>query len=309
MSTALDYKHYFSEEDEREYWGREAAGCIFIAKDTGRILIGHRNDSSPDPQYGLPDQPGTWGTWGGKVDAYETPKDAVEREIAEETGYEEDYKLAHLYTFRSKDANGQDFKYHNYVVLVPFEFMPELNWENDTSKWVEYGEWPRPMHFGLEELIRHAGTKIKKIVALIKKKIKKREIGEFWRSRPNPGPPKKSVLMNEGGVTILRQGLVDDGVYGYEMKSSHSYLRYEYEPARKTFYLRNIGTPNPEDRNKGYARDLLESFFQLIKQYGGALDSAAYTTSGMAYIKHVVERFSRKYNVPLVKGREIYDQP
>lgn len=306
MPTACNYKHFFREDDEREYWGREAAGCIFIAKDTGRILIGHRNDSEPHPQHGLPDQPGSWGTWGGKMDAYETPKDAVEREVKEETGYDGEYKLAHLYTFRSKDIKGKDFKYHNYVVLVPFEFTPSLNWENDNSKWVEYGSWPTPLHFGLDELVRHAGHKIKKIVDLIKSKTEKQKLIEFWSVRPVTFL-KKSRISEAVNATISKQGLIDDGIYGYEMKSPHSYLRYGYEPASKIFYLYNITTPVFQDKNKGYAKALLESFFQLIKQYGGALDSEPYTTSGMAYIKHVVERLSKKYNVQLVKGRDSYD--
>ena len=110
-------------------------------------------------------------------------------------------------------------------------------------------------------------------------------------------------------VSVVPQGLIDNGIYGYEMKSSKSRLSYGYEPASNTLYLYSIATPVFQDKNKGYAKELLESFFQLIKQYNGALDSGTYTTSGMVYIKHVVERFSKKYGVKLVKGQTSHDRP
>ena len=166
----LTYKLYFQEDDDDffdddqysdKYWdsGLGAAGCIFIAKDTGRILMAHRSGRVLEPH--------TWGTWGGKVDEGESPTQAVVREIEEETGYEGQYKLSHLWTFKDEEAG---FQYHNYLVLVQFEFTPKLNWETDNSEWVEWGEWPTPMHFGLRALLDNAGAKIRHIIKLIKRK-------------------------------------------------------------------------------------------------------------------------------------------
>lgn len=136
-----------------------AAGCIFLAKNTGRILLAHRSNQV--------DFGNTWAGWGGKIDAGETPKHTVEREVEEETGFSGDYKINHLWTFTDPDSG---FEYYNYLVVVPFEFTPRLNWENDGSKWIEYGEWPHPLHFGIEALLKHSGNTIEKVIGLIKKR-------------------------------------------------------------------------------------------------------------------------------------------
>lgn len=174
MPSALDYKSFFREDDmpDREYWGDEAAGCIFIAKDTGRILLAHRSG-----RVGY--EPHTWGTWGGKIDAGEKPTDTIAREVEEETGFGGSYKVQHLYTYQDGD-----FKYYNYLVVVPHEFKPQLNWENDTSAWVEYGEWPNPLHFGMEALLQHAGQKIERVVSLVKRRKEKSKLFEAMDAIP-----------------------------------------------------------------------------------------------------------------------------
>jgi len=438
MSSTLDYRSFFREKDgeQRQYWGSEAAGALIVAQNTGRILLVHRSKNV--------DQPGTWGTIGGKVDFEETPQETISREVEEESGFDGNYKISHLYTY--KDG---EFKYHNYLLIIKFEQTPMLNWENDTSAWVEYGEWPDPLHFGMEELIKHAGHKIKRVIDLIKKKnaeilesmdvpppaiiqhvglpktsgmmdkqaminayivaatlwgeargegergmqavlnvIMNRTKQDFsktkdivlkpkqfsmWNGVSNPeeasiqlakkmcddktyqtiirlvdlaskgklpditggatfyfNPKKvnpswakklsytitignhkfykisdKSQQIKENDATISKQGLVDDGIYGYEMRTNTSYIRYGYEPNTKIFYLYNITTLNIDDRNKGYAKSLLETFFQFIKQNGGSLNTGSYTTSGMAYIEPVVKRLSKQYGIRLVNDREV----
>lgn len=148
QDVIADYEHLMENDadhqkalDDTGFWGRAGAGCILLARDTGRFLVAHRSRAV--------EQPGTWGTWGGAIDAAEDPAQAAIREVREETGYRGKITaFAPLFVFK-KD----DFKYSNYLVIVPEEFEPRLNWESQGYRWVEFGEWPSPLHFGLKALL------------------------------------------------------------------------------------------------------------------------------------------------------------
>lgn len=131
---------------ETGFWGRKAAGCLFLAQETCRILIPHRSEHCQ--------QPNTWGTWGGAVDAGESPLDAVRREVEEEAGYETPVELTPLYVFRHESG----FEYHNFLAVVEREFTPVINWETQAFDWFEYGNWPDPLHFGLKALLTDADS-------------------------------------------------------------------------------------------------------------------------------------------------------
>jgi len=125
-----------------------AAGCIFLAKNSGKLLIARRGDDV--------DEPGTWGTWGGSLNNGESPKAAAEREAREETGFEGKMWLKPIWTFKHHSG----FEYHTFIATVEDEFRPILNWENKDAKWVSYGKWPAPLHSGFSELLKHAADKL-----------------------------------------------------------------------------------------------------------------------------------------------------
>jgi len=122
---------------------RDAAGAMIIAADTGRALFALRSAHVKEP--------GTWGLWGGKIEAGETPRKAAVRELREETGYSGDFlNMRLLYTFQRGE-----FRYDNYLIVVPHEFKPRLNWETDAAAWLPPEDAPAPWHYGLRALFEN----------------------------------------------------------------------------------------------------------------------------------------------------------
>lgn len=138
-----DAQHYEARR-KTGFFGAQAAGCILMAKTTGRIMIVLRSAQV--------DQPHTWGNCGGAFDAKEErPIEAARREAHEETGYNGPVQMVPLYVFTKGT-----FRYSNFLAIVEDEFTPHLGWEADRAVWVEFGKWPKPLHFGLEALFGDA---------------------------------------------------------------------------------------------------------------------------------------------------------
>lgn len=135
-------KHALTTDESGQFWGNAGAGGVFLAGDTGRILLAFRSEYVNEPH--------TWGVWGGAIDAGENPVEAVKREIAEETGYRGEFDLKPVYVYK-KDK----FQYHNFLITVPKEFEPKLCWETENYGWFEIDKLPSPLHFGLKALLPH----------------------------------------------------------------------------------------------------------------------------------------------------------
>ena len=123
-----------------QFWGSAGAGVIFRAQDTGRLLVAYRSTFVNEPH--------TWGVWGGAFEHGEVPEHAASREAREETGYTGRMSLEQVFVFK-KD----DFTYTTFLAHVPEEFTPHLDWETEGWRWVEPGDWPTPVHYGLQAAI------------------------------------------------------------------------------------------------------------------------------------------------------------
>jgi 8-oxo-dGTP pyrophosphatase MutT (NUDIX family) len=124
------------------FWGNKGAGCIPFAVDTKKFCLAFRSGKVQEPY--------TWSTWGGAIDDNEQPLKAALRELKEEAGYHGrvlETKLAYVF----KHDSG--FKYFNYVVSIPTQFVPKMNWETDNYRWVDYDKWPVPLHSGFKKLV------------------------------------------------------------------------------------------------------------------------------------------------------------
>lgn len=139
MTSSQDYEH--AEALARTgFWGSRGAGAIVMARSSGRILLAHRSLAV--------EQPGTWGCWGGAIDRDEDPIAAVHRELQEEAGYEGAIlETRPLFVFRK-----ENFSYENFLIIIEDEFTPSLNWESQNAVWFDVGDWPAPLHFGLDSL-------------------------------------------------------------------------------------------------------------------------------------------------------------
>lgn len=121
--------------DETGFWGKAGAGVLPFAINTKRFLFPLR---SP-----FVEEPNTWGIWGGAIDEKENFKRAALREFAEESGYiGKVLKLVLLSEYRHSSG----FHYFSYLLTIPTEFRPRLDWETKSFTWVDYGKWPKPLH-------------------------------------------------------------------------------------------------------------------------------------------------------------------
>jgi 8-oxo-dGTP pyrophosphatase MutT (NUDIX family) len=127
---------------ETGFWGRQGSGCLVYAKETGKYLVQLRSENVL--------QGGTWGVWGGAVDEGLTPEENALAELVQETGFDAEIELHFLVDFVD-EASG--FRYRNFLAVVDQEFDPILNWEGEDACWCEVGDWPDPLHFGLEYLL------------------------------------------------------------------------------------------------------------------------------------------------------------
>jgi 8-oxo-dGTP pyrophosphatase MutT (NUDIX family) len=133
-----------------------------ICKKTGRVLLFHRSEDVYEPE--------TWGIISGKIDEDENPKDAILRELIEETKLSEEdanriiLKPSYVYKKGS-------FTFYNYLGFVENEFTPTLNWENTDYKWCDIGDYPQPLHFGVSLLLKNIDLKKELYKKTIKKKL------------------------------------------------------------------------------------------------------------------------------------------
>jgi 8-oxo-dGTP pyrophosphatase MutT (NUDIX family) len=138
--------------------GNAASGVLLVSQKTGRIGLPMRSHRVSSPS--------TWGTVGGAVEEGQTPEESARREVAEETGYTGPMEMIPAHVFRDGD-----FKYHNFIGVVPDEFpyqpSPESAWETQRFQWhdpeelkQEMRKHPDAYHPGLRELFDKSGSLI-----------------------------------------------------------------------------------------------------------------------------------------------------
>jgi 8-oxo-dGTP pyrophosphatase MutT (NUDIX family) len=134
-----------------------ASGCIFLAANTGRVMLQQRSSTCSYPN--------TWAFFGGKAELGERPIQTLLRELEEEIGaLPSIQKVYPLYKFTSADSK---FVYDTFLISVFQEFIPTLNNESSGFCWVDLNRLPHPLHPGVKAQVsnRELMSKIKTIHA------------------------------------------------------------------------------------------------------------------------------------------------
>jgi GNAT superfamily N-acetyltransferase len=103
----------------------------------------------------------------------------------------------------------------------------------------------------------------------------------------------------ETKIELNKRGLVDDGVLGYTLKfPNKSILEFGIHQGTRPqkFVIFKVFT-YPNEQHKGYATKLLNAFFQIVKKMNGYYEVSHFTKSGKDYIRHVIDKLSKKYDV------------
>lgn len=143
---------YYENSEGEVFWGKQGAGVLCIAENTGRILLLKRSSEVQEP--------GTWGIPGGASEGKQSPIVTAKKELREETRYKGPIELHKSFVYRSGG-----FQFHNFIGYVPKEFRPVLDWENDRWGWFSFDKLPSPLHFGVKALLQRGDMRKNRKIA------------------------------------------------------------------------------------------------------------------------------------------------
>jgi len=132
---------------------RSAAGCLIMARRTGRFLFCFRSREVPSG--------GTWSLWGGKPEGDETPIQTALREVSEETGLSDLGTPMHVHRLSNRS-----FTYDTFLLVVDDEFNPVTGREAEGYAWLPIEDVPAPIHWGLEKLLEDESAVLRLVKAV-----------------------------------------------------------------------------------------------------------------------------------------------
>lgn len=120
-------------------------GALFYSTNTKRFLLLKRASFC--------DEPYTWGIVSGSVENNENNVQALQREIFEETGLSEKFKIIQPSFLIFRKSN---FTFYNYLVLTNNEFIPSMtDFENTQFVWTDKIENINNLHFGVKYILKN----------------------------------------------------------------------------------------------------------------------------------------------------------
>lgn len=260
------------------YWGKQGAGAIILAKDTGRILLPYRS------RYVL--QPNTWGVWGGAIDDNENPASAVRKELLEEVGYNLQIdELIPLYVFEDTKIG---FKYHNFLAIIDSEFIPKLNWETEKAEWISFETWPKPLHFGLKILLDRSYNEIKNEV---KKYVK---VPTSIKTKKIDREKFKAAMevIRATWTDMIRSG---DSNNRFDFENHFQHWMYNNEKINNGLLIKygKIFYPNDEEGYYTFAQEDVSKVLDILEQrYYKKITRKIDKNDPLYFLKQVVQKKS-----------------
>lgn len=140
-----------------------ASGCILLSENTKRILLQLRQPDRKNKTY--------WGFWGGGSIDGELPVQTIERELFEELGFLPE--ITKFYPIHKMVSNDDSFEYDTFLATVPTEFTPNVNHESLGYAWVDWDQYPAPLHPGAKLVLQNPRimSKIRTIVEQIDRSV------------------------------------------------------------------------------------------------------------------------------------------
>lgn len=114
-----------------------AAFCLIYASSTDRFLVEQRGINVNHPL--------TFGLFGGAIDDGESPKQAICRELKEETGL-----VVSKFDYKMKLGRSP---VHLYAKIIRREFIPNLSWESAAYRWVDDVTSMKPLHKKMKQYV------------------------------------------------------------------------------------------------------------------------------------------------------------
>ena len=117
-------------------WGKGEYGlvvCVWVADGNGKILLTRR---APEKTFA-----GTWENSGGAAQAGETSRQAIARELFEETGIRAEPEEFCL--IGSGSDRNTHFDYYTLIRSTPLEKIILLPGETDAAQWVTFSQMHR----------------------------------------------------------------------------------------------------------------------------------------------------------------------
>lgn len=207
-----------------------AVGGVLLKN--GKVLLVKRKN---EPGKGL------WSIPGGLVEPNETLRDAVKRELREETGLDvEPLRVIHVAEVVEKDSEGRT-KYHYVIVDHLCRIIGGTLRPGDDAKEVRWVSLSRAKELPITDTTRKLLEELTKGFFLV---IKNRDVSRFLMAVPKGHKHIRAIIeLKDGSLIVLHEATMEN--------IARAVVEVELHPRREAILLKGVEL---EERKEGYGR-------------------------------------------------------